>query len=95
MTDEQQKILKRIIEYAESALAHVDDPQKVPVSEQLQALRPVMEEIAAEKGMDVTEVFILYMDLASEASCSADAKMRDALKDLNEGADGLPPLIYR
>ena len=67
MTDENRKMLERINAYAENTLGEID-PQKVPVSVQLEQLRPVMEEIAAEKGMSLEDVFILYMDLQSEAS---------------------------
>ena len=47
MTDEELKMLKRINDYAEKELADID-PQKTAVSYQLEKLRPVMEEIAAE-----------------------------------------------
>ena len=49
MTDENRKMLERINAYAENTLGEID-PQKVPVSVQLEQLRPVMEEIATEKG---------------------------------------------
>ena len=54
-----------------------------------------MNVIAREQGKDVTDIFIEYMDLASEASVASDNKMREALKDLNEGDDSNPPLLYR
>lgn len=94
MTDDQKKMLERINKYAEEVLGDID-PQKTRVSVQLDALKPVMEEIAKEQGRDVTDVFIEYMDLASEASVASDNKMREALKDLNEGDDSNPPLLYR
>lgn len=50
MTPENKKILDRINAYAETALADID-PQKTRISFQLEALKPVMEEIAAEKGV--------------------------------------------
>lgn len=93
MTGENRAFLNRINKYAEEALGDID-PQKVPVSVQLDKLRPVMEEIAKEKGLKLEDVFIMYMDLQSEASCQSDAKMRDSLKDLNDGTDG-SPLLYR
>ena len=65
MTDENRKIWERISSYAEEVLKDID-PQKTQVSVQLDALRPVMEEIAKEKGMSLEDIFILYMDLASE-----------------------------
>ena len=61
------------------------DPQKTQVSVQLDALRPVMEEIAKEKNMSLEDVFILYMDLASEAGVEAEAKFQ---MDMEEGNGG-------
>ena len=54
---------------------------------------PIMEKIAAELNMSLEDFFILYMDIQSEASCLSDAKLREELKDLNEG-EGMP-LLYR
>lgn len=93
MTDENKALLNRINKYAEEVMGDID-PQKVQVSVQLDKLRPIMEEIAKERGLKLEDVFIMYMDLQSEASCQSDAKMRDSLKDLNDGIDG-SPLLYR
>ena len=60
MAPENKEILERINAYAEQALADID-PQKTRISFQLEALKPVMQEIAEEKGMSVEDVFILYM----------------------------------
>ena len=92
MTTENKKILDRINAYAEKEMKDID-PQKVPISTQLEKLRPIMEEIAAERGISLEDMFILYMDLQSEASCLSDAKLRAELQDLNEGGD--MPLLYR
>lgn len=92
MTDEQKKILDRINKYAEEVMPDID-PQKVPVSVQLDNLRPVMEEIAAEQKMTLEDFFILYMDLQSEASCLTDQKLQNELKDLNMGDES--PILYR
>lgn len=91
MTEEHRKILNRINSYSEKVLGDID-PQKVPVSMQLEKLKPIMEEIAAEKNMSLTDVFILYMDIQSEASCLSEQKLQDELKDLNSG-DGTPFLF--
>ncbi len=85
MTPENKQILDRINAYAEEALADID-PQKTRVSYQLDALRPIMQEIADEKGMSIEDVFILYMDLASESSVEAQ-KQLDAALDGDEDAD--------
>ena len=92
MTEENRKILSRINKYAEEVLGEID-PQKVPVSMQLEKLKPVMTEIAREKGISLEDVFILYMDIQSEASCASDQKLQDQLKDLNMGGD--MPLLYQ
>lgn len=92
MTEENRAILKRINDYAETVLGDID-PQKVQVSVQLEKLKPVMQEIADEKGMSLTDVFILYMDIQSEAACATDKKLQDQLKDINDG-NGMP-LLYR
>lgn len=84
MTDENRKIWERISIYAEEVLKDID-PQKTQVSVQLDALRPVMEEIAKEKNMSLEDVFILYMDLASEAGVEAEAKFQ---MDMEEGNGG-------
>lgn len=82
MTAENAEILYRINSYAEKTLSDID-PQKTPVSYQLETLKPVMEEIAKEKGMTLEDVFILYMDLASEASLKAEAQFQSELQDGN------------
>lgn len=94
MTDENRKMLERINNYAEDVLGEID-PQKVPVSVQLEKLKPVMEEIAAEKNMSLEDLFILYMDLQSEASCATNQKLKDSLQDINDGFDGGSPLLFR
>ena len=93
MTDEHRKILERINKYAEKELGDID-PQKVPVSFQLEKLKPIMQEIATEKGMSLEDVFILYMDVQSEATVASDKKLQDQLKDLNMGGCDMP-LLYR
>ena len=92
MTEEHKKILARINTYAESVLIDID-PQKVQVSMQLEKLRPVMKEIAEERNMSLEDVFILYMDLQSEAACRTDQKLREDLQDLNDNGD--MPFLYR
>lgn len=94
MTEENKNLLARINAYADSVLGEID-PQKVPVSTQLEKLKPIMEEIAKEKNMSLEDVFILYMDLQSEASCASNEKLRESLQDLNDGADGGMPLLFR
>lgn len=93
MTDENRQLLTRINNYAETVLSDID-PQKVPISAQLEKLKPIMEEIAKERGTSVEEIFILYMDLQSEASVLTEQKLRDELGDINDG-DGQVPFLFR
>lgn len=88
MTDENKKIWERISAYAEEVLKDID-PQKTQVSVQLDALRPIMEEIAKEKNMPLEDVFILYMDLASEAGVEAEAKFQMDMEEENRGFSGM------
>lgn len=92
MTDENRAILKRINDYSEKVLGDID-PQKVLVSTQLETLKPILQEIADEKGISLTDMFILYMDIQSEASCATEAKLREDLQDINND-DGMP-LLFR
>ncbi len=94
MTEENKKLLARINAYAESTLGEID-PQKVPVSAQLEKLKPIMEKIAKEQNKSLTDIFILYMDLQSEASCASNEKLKESLKDINDGSDGNMPLLFR
>jgi hypothetical protein len=78
MTDQDQKFLDRINAYANETLADIE-PQKTPVSSQLARLRPMMEEIASEEGVGLEEVFIRYMDLASEAAVAREKAFQEGL----------------
>ena len=80
MTAENKKILDRINAYAEEALADID-PQKTRISFQLEALKPIMQQIADETGKSVEDIFILYMDLASEASVGAKKTLQSTLDE--------------
>lgn len=80
MTDENRLILTKINAYAEKVLDGID-PQQTPISFQLEKLKPIMEEIAKEKNMSLQDVFILYMDLASEAAIIAEKQLQSDISD--------------
>jgi len=82
MTKEDREFLNRINDYANEVLGDID-PQKTQVSVQLQKLRPIMQTLAMEMQMPVEDIFIKYMDLASEAGVERE---RDLQADLNEGS---------
>lgn len=80
LSDEDRDILTRINAYSEKVLGDID-PQKTRISFQLEKLKPVMQEIADEKGTTLENIFIRYMDLASIVSAKQDAMLKE---DLNE-----------
>lgn len=86
MTPEDKDLLERINEYADRALKDFD-PQKTRVSFQLEKLKPIMEEIAAEKGISVEEIFIKYMDLASEVTVSKETKFQNTIGNMTKYGD--------
>jgi len=83
MTTEQHEMLKRINKYAEEVMPDID-PQKTQISYQLEMLKPIMQKIADEKGVEINDVFIEYMDLASEAALDMENKLQESLKDMDD-----------
>lgn len=80
LSDEEKEMLSRINAYSENVLGEID-PQKTRVSFQLDKLKPIMQEIADEKGMLLEDVFIKYMDLASIVSAKQNAMLKEDLDD--------------
>ena len=84
MTSEEREMFNSIRNYAEKALEDFDtDPQKTPISFQLQKLRPIMQELAMEKQMAVEDIFIKYMDLASEDAVEREKQFQERLDEDN------------
>lgn len=86
MTEEDRKFLNRINDYADQVLNHID-PQKTQVGYQLEKLRPIMQTIAMEQSMSVEDVFIKYMDLASEASVELERKFQNTVGNMSQYGD--------
>ena len=80
MTEEDREFLNTIMEYADEVMPDID-PQKVRVSEQIEKLRPILQKLAMEKQMPVEDVFIKYMDLATEHAVKYNKKMEEEFKD--------------
>ena len=76
MTAEDIEFLNTIQEYADKVMPDID-PQKVQISEQLQKLRPIIQELAMKHKMSVEDTFIRYMDLATERAVNYENKMND------------------
>ena len=81
MTDADRTMLKRIMDYADEVMPDID-PEKVKISEQIDKLRPILQQIAMEQSMPVEDVFIKYMDLATEHALEYEQKMKDDFGDI-------------
>lgn len=82
MKAEEREMFIRIRDYANEVLKDFDtDPQKTPISFQLQKLRPIMQELAMEKQMSVEDIFIKYMDLASEDAVEREKQFQESLEN--------------
>ena len=79
MTQEDKKILQRINDYANEVMPDID-PQKTQVSVQLEKLKPIMETIASEQGISLEDMFIKYMDLASEMAVTREQELKNAME---------------
>ena len=76
-TQEEKEMLDRINDYANEVMPDID-PQKTKISVQLEKLKPVMEDIAAERGLPLEDIFIQYMDLASKAALMREQEFQDS-----------------
>lgn len=81
MTKEDREFLGKIMAYADEVMGDVD-PEKVRISEQLDKLRPVLQELAMIYKMPVEDVFIKYMDLATEAALEKNKKFENDYKEI-------------
>ena len=81
MTKEDREFLNQIMDYANEVMGDVD-PEKVRISEQLDKLRPILQKLAMVHKMPVEEVFIKYMDLATEAALEQNRKFEDVYKEI-------------
>lgn len=86
MTDQDKEFLDRITSYANEVCADID-PQKTQISVQLERLMPVLKEIADESGQSTEDIFIRYMDLASEAMVKTEEKLQESMQDFTDDSD--------
>lgn len=78
ITQEDKEMMDRINAYSNQVMGDID-PQKTPVSVQLENLKPIMQQIADEKGVTLEDIFIKYMDLASIIAAKKDAQLKEDL----------------
>ncbi len=81
MTAEDREFLHQINTYAEEAMADVN-PQKIRISEQLDMLRPILQKLATVHSMPLEDVFLKYMDLATEAAVEREIKFKEDFKEI-------------
>lgn len=85
MSNEDKLFLDRITAYSEKVMKDIDpDPQVTPISEQLNYLKPIMAEISEETGQPIEDIFIRYMDLASDAAVEKQKKFDDDFVDFKD-----------
>lgn len=82
LSEEDKELLNRVSAYSAEVIGEVD-PQQMRISQQLEKLKPVMQEIAAERKMSLEDIFIKYMDLASLVLAKKDQKFKDDMKDFD------------
>lgn len=81
LEESDKDLFTKINTYSEQVMGDID-PQKVRISEQLDKLKPVMEEISKERGMALEDIFIKYMDVASLVAAKRDQRFRSDMHDL-------------
>jgi hypothetical protein len=82
LSEEDKALLNRVSAYSVQAIGEVD-PQKVRISEQLEKLKPVMQEIAEERHTSLEDIFIQYMDLSSLVLAKKEEKFKEDMKDFD------------
>lgn len=86
MTPEDRKMLDRINKYADIVLKDFD-PQKTQISFQLEKLKPIMEDLAREQNVAIEDIFIRYMDLASEVTAENNTKFQNTIGNMSKYGD--------
>ncbi len=86
MENVEKYICDKVSAYADEVLDGID-PQKVQVSFQLEKLKPCMEELAKELELSVEDVFIKYMDAASERSVDNEKKFQSTMGHMDKYGD--------
>ena len=82
LNEDDRELLNRVSAYSEKVLRDVS-PEQVRISEQLDKLRPVMQELAEERKTSLEDIFIKYMDLASLVLAKKDEKFKEDMQDFD------------
>lgn len=79
LTEKDRLFLEQVTRYAQEAMPG-QDPRNIRVCAQLDQMMPVFQEIAAKEGVSIEDIFIRYMDLASEAMAADEEKLKKLLE---------------
>ena len=79
LTEKDRLFLEQVTRYAQEAMPG-HDPRNIRVCVQLDQMMPVFQEIAAKEGVSIEDIFIRYMDLASEAMAADEEKLKKLLE---------------
>ena len=79
LTEKDRLFLEQVTRYAQEAMLG-QDPRNIRVCVQLDQMMPVFQEIAAKEGVSIEDIFIRYMDLASEAMAADEEKLKKLLE---------------
>ena len=79
LTEKDRLFLEQVTRYAQEAMPG-QDPRNILVCVQLDQMMPVFQEIAAKEGVSIEDIFIRYMDLASEAMAADEEKLKKLLE---------------
>lgn len=82
LNDDDKALLNRVSAYSEKVLGEVS-PEQMRISEQLDKLKPVMQELADERKTTLEDIFIKYMDLASLVLAKKDEKFKEDMQDFD------------
>ncbi|MCI9665189.1 MAG: hypothetical protein HFI46_15225 [Lachnospiraceae bacterium] len=82
LSEDDKDLLNRISAYSARVIGEVE-PGEVRISQQLEVLKPVMQEIADEKKIPLEDIFIKYMDLASLVLAKKDQQFKADTKDFD------------
>ena len=82
LNEDDRELLNRVSAYSEKVLGEVS-PEQMRISEQLDKLKPVMQELAEERKTSLENIFIQYMDLASLVLARKEEKFKEDMQDFN------------
>ena len=78
--NDKKRMIDEIQDYADVVLKDVDKEQ-VPVSIQIEMLKPKMQELSEKYAVDIADVFVIYMDGISQIQAQKESEFRQKMQD--------------